>query len=286
MAMTIHDALTRAETSLADAGVESARWDAESLLRHVLGWDRARLLIARQTLLAPFDEQRFFALVSERAKRRPIQHLTGTQAFWRYTFKVTPAVLIPRPETELVVESVLALIHDIERPLIVDVGTGSGCIALSLALDRPDATVHAVDISSDALGVAHENAFRLGRDLAVKFHLGDLLEPVANLEGQVDVVVSNPPYVDGRCVGSLPAEVRDYEPTLALVPPDEPFSLYRRLAPAAAALLKPNGALAVEVGIGMHEEVCRICERAGLCVRCVLPDLRSIPRVVVAAREA
>jgi release factor glutamine methyltransferase len=283
--MTIHDALARAETSLADAGVESARWDAESLLRHVLGWDRARLLIARQTVLAPFDEQRFFAMVSERAKRRPIQHLTGTQAFWRYSFKVTPAVLIPRPETELVVEAVLAVIHDIEHPLIVDVGTGSGCIALSLALDRPDATVHAVDISAGALGVAHENAFRLGTNLAVKFHLGDLLGPLADLDGQTDVVVSNPPYVDARNAGTLPAEVRDYEPALALFAPDEPFSLYRRLAPEAVKLLKPNGALVVEVGLGMHEEVCRICERAGLCVRCVLPDLRGIARVVVAARE-
>ena len=186
-----------AAATLAAAGVPAPEWDAERLLRHVLGWDRAAL-VANPNRLVP--GRRRSALPGARRRRRaarePLQYILGTQAFWKHEFLVTPAVLIPRPETELLVETSLELLKDVERPLIVDVGTGSGCIALSLAAERPDAEVHAIDISAPALDVARENARRLGLEGRVAFHHGDLLQPVAHLAGRIDLVVSNPPYVD------------------------------------------------------------------------------------------
>ena len=195
--MTAAAALVKdAAATLAAAGVPAPEWDAERLLRHVLGWDRAALVANPDRVVPEPEAERFRALVRRRASREPLQYILGTQAFWKHEFLVTPAVLIPRPETELLVETSLELLKDVERPLIVDVGTGSGCIALSLAAERPDAEVHAIDISAPALAVARENARRLGLEGRVAFHHGDLLEPVAHLAGRIDLVVSNPPYVD------------------------------------------------------------------------------------------
>jgi release factor glutamine methyltransferase len=225
-------------------------------------------------------------LTEERARRRPLQHLTGTQAFWRHEFLVSPDVLIPRPETELLVEAALEDLRDTPGPTVVDVGTGSGCLALSLAAERPDAAVHAIDVSEAALAVARENARRLGLESRVTFHLGDLLGSVRSLRGRIQLVVSNPPYVDPSEAASLAPEVRDHEPTLALFPPGDRYSVYRRLAPAAAAALGHDGALMLEVGLGMAEEVRRICEASGLAVQQVKNDLQGIPRAIVARRMA
>jgi release factor glutamine methyltransferase len=238
------------------------------------------------SVVAPDLLSRFFELTEERARRRPLQHLTGTQAFWRHEFLVTPDVLIPRPETELLVEAALEALRDVPGPTVVDVGTGSGCIALSLAAERPDAVVHAIDLSEAALAVARENARRLGIEERVSFHLGDLLGSVRSLSGQIHLVVSNPPYVDPSEAASLAPEVRDHEPALALFPPGDRYSIYRRLAPAAAAALKRDGALMLEVGLGMAEEVRRICEASGLSVPQVKDDLQGIPRAIVARRTA
>jgi release factor glutamine methyltransferase len=169
---------------------------------------------------------------------------------------------------------------------VVDVGTGSGCIALSLAFELREAVVHAIDVSAEALAVAQENARRLGLTDRVHFHQGDLLEPVGPLRGSIDLVVSNPPYVDASEAASLSPEVRDHEPALALFAPDDRYSVYRRLAPEAGASLGRGGFLILEVGIGMAEEVCRICESAGLGVTRVLEDLQGIRRAVVAERAA
>ena len=148
---------------------------------------------------------------------------------------MTPDVLIPRPETELLVEAALELLRAAARPVIADVGTGSGCIALALAAEREDAEVHATDLSEAALAVARDNERRLGLEGRVAWQLGDLLEPVAAaIRGRVDLVVSNPPYVDQAERDSLAPEVRDHEPELALFPPGDALSVYRRLVPAAA----------------------------------------------------
>jgi release factor glutamine methyltransferase len=281
--LTVSQALLLATRRLSKAGVEYPDLDAELLLRHVLDWDRARVVAEGTSDLPPGTEARFLSLVEGRARRRPLQHLTGTQHFWRHEFVVSPDVLIPRPETEVLVETSLELLRDVGGPLVVDVGTGSGCIALSLAAERPDARVHAVDVSPGALAVARENAQRLGLG-RVRFHEGDLLEPVASFSGRIALVASNPPYVSCAELPELMPEVRDHEPPIALVPPSEPYSVYRRLATQASATLAPGGWLVAEIGLDMDREVTRICEAAGLAVQRVVPDLRSIPRTVVARK--
>ena len=160
--MRVADALERAALRLGAAGVPDARLDAELLLRHVRGWDAAALILAMREDLSDADRAAFERLVDARATRVPLQHLTGEQAFWRHVFRVTPDVLVPRPETELVVEAALDAVRGVAAPRILDVGTGSGCIALSLAAERPDAVVHAVDLSPPALAVARDNADAAG----------------------------------------------------------------------------------------------------------------------------
>ncbi len=273
-----------AAATLAAAGVPAPEWDAERLLRHVLGWDRAALVASPAAGVPAEAEARFRALVARRAARVPLQHLLGSQAFWKHEFQVTPDVLIPRPETELLVETSLELLRDIERPLIVDVGTGSGCIALSLAFERPDAEVHAIDISAPALAVAVENARRLGLESRVAFHHGDLLEPVAHLAGRIDLIVSNPPYVDPGGLESLAPEVRDHEPTVALFPPGDPLSVYRRLASASASCLGPGGWLVVELGHGQAASVEALCRDDGLVPTGLCRDLAGIPRTLTVRR--
>jgi release factor glutamine methyltransferase len=285
--VTIQEALDGGAAALAVAGVPDADLDAELLLRHVLRLDRAALFAAGPAPIPADVEARFRALTEARAGRRPLRHLTGTQHFWRHEFRVGPDVLIPRPETELVVEAGLQALEGTRQPAAADIGTGSGCIALSLAAERGDATVEAVDASAAALSVAGENARALGLLDRVRFHLGDLLEPLAALHGRLDLVASNPPYVDASEWPGLAPEVRDNEPRLALVPPDgDRYGVYRRLAPQAARALRPGGTLVLEIGRGMDREVGEIAAAAGLRVDRVLRDLQQIDRVVVCRRPA
>ena len=277
--MTVTQALDRAASRLRAAGIAEAALDAELLLRHVLAWDRASILARGGEEITADQESALERLVRERAARRPLQHLTGTQAFWRHEFRVGPEVLIPRPETEALVEAALALIPSAAR--VIDVGTGSGCIALSLAAERPDATVFATDLSSAALAVARGNATGLG--LRVRFVRGDLLEP---FRPPFDLVVSNPPYVREDEWRGLAPEVRDHDPRSALVPPEGVEALYRRLMEGAARVLRPGGAIAVEVGAGQSEAVIDEAERAGLRAPRAFPDLQGIARVIVATRPA
>jgi release factor glutamine methyltransferase len=172
----------------------------------------------------------------------------------------------------------------LDRPVVVDVGTGTGCIALTTAAEHPTADVHAVDISHAALDVARTNARRLGVERSVQFHQGDFMAPVASLAGSVHLVVSNPPYVQESDLPGLAPEVRDHEPRLALLPSPDAPAVYRRLAAGARDLLRAGGALVTEIGMGMAGEVVPICEAEGLRVERVIPDLQGIPRVVVAAK--
>lgn len=281
---SIREALDTAASRLAAVGVESAAQDAELLLRHILGWDRARLLVEHSAPLPAPAAAAFRSLVEERARRRPLQHLTGTQEFWRHTFRVTPDVLIPRPETEILVEAALGVLRGRSRPKVVDVGTGSGCIALCLAAERPDAEVYGLDISPAALAVAEGNARRLGLEGRVWFRTGDLLEPLRGSEGRFDLVASNPPYVDASEAPRLAPEVREFEPAVALFAPGGRHAFYRLLTRQAAAFLGPGGFLLLEIGMGMDAEVARLCEEAGFRVERVIPDLQAILRTVVARR--
>lgn len=199
---------------------------------------------------------------------------------------MTSDVLIPRPETEGLVEASLELLGGRDEPVVVDVGTGSGCIALSLAADIAVSRVHAIDLSAAALVVARENARRLGLEGRVTFHQGDLLQPVDRLFGTIDLIVSNPPYVDPEEAGSLAPEVRDHEPAQALFPPGDRLAVYRRLFPGAGAALAAGGALVLEIGHGMAPEVSALARESGFVVDRVLPDLQGIPRTLVAHRGA
>jgi release factor glutamine methyltransferase len=283
--MTVAQLLAQAAHELRDARIETPEWDAERLLRHVLGWDRAALVASPGTSPSPEHAAEFRRLVRERSRRIPLQHLTGTQAFWKQELRVTPDVLIPRPETELLVEAALELLRGAARPVIADVGTGSGCIALALAAERADAELHATDLSEAALAVARDNERRLGLEGRVAWQLGDLLEPVAAaIRGRADLVVSNPPYVDQAERDSLAPEVRDHEPGLALFPPGDALSVYRRLVPAAAAVLKPGGALVVEIAPALDRAVAGLLEAAGFEGIEVRPDLAARPRAVLGRR--
>jgi release factor glutamine methyltransferase len=254
------------------------------LLRHVLGWERADVIARAAEDVPPAAAALFEAAIEQRARRRPLQHLTGHQAFWRYDFVVTPDVLIPRPETELLVERALELIRDRPAPVVVDVGTGSGCIALSLAAERPDAQVHATELSPGALLVARGNAARLRVDARVTFHEGDLLEPVTPLAGAVDLVVSNPPYVSVEEWVTLEPEVRVHDPRMALVPPEGVRALYDRLVTRAAVTVRPGGFVLVEIGARDEGRAAQAMARAGLAAIETRPDLQGIPRIVSGRR--
>jgi release factor glutamine methyltransferase len=279
--VTVTRALDAAAARLRAAGIAEAVLDAELLLRHVLGWDRAILLTRGGEELPPHDEARYRDLVAARVSRRPLQHLTGTQAFWRHEFVVTPDVLVPRPETEVLVETALALVPSGATARMIDVGTGSGCIALSLAAERAEWTVVAVDLSTAALAVARTNADRLGLRDRVRFVRGDLLDAFA---GAFDLVVSNPPYVTEEEWRDLPPEVRDHDPRLALVPREGVPALYARLFAGAARVLRPRGAIAVEIGAGQAAAVTAAAERSGFEGIRAVRDLADIPRVIVATR--
>lgn len=279
----VQELLRVAGRRLRDAGILNGDWDAELLLRHVTGWERARLVAAHDEALSEDARRRFEELLRERERRRPLQHLTGTQAFWRHEFRVTPDVLIPRPDTEILVEAALDALRGRRAPLVVDVGTGSGCIALSLAHERPDARVIAVDISPAALAVARDNALRLGLAGRVAFHEGDLLEPLRPRWGELDVVASNPPYID-PAAPDLEPEVFEHEPHAALFGREHAYSAYEDLVPQAVGALRPGGRLLLEVGHGMAARVVALCLAAGCELVDVRRDLRGIERVVHAAR--
>jgi release factor glutamine methyltransferase len=282
MARPVAELVAEAAARLASAGIATPQLDAELLLRHVLGWDRARIFAFPDEPVAADAAARYGDLVARRAGRVPLQHLTGVQSFWRHEFLVTPDVLIPRPETEILVEQALVRLRPRPKPAVLDVGTGSGCIALSLAAELPGAEVEATDLSAAALAVARENARRLGLAARVRFHEGDLLAPVSGRS--FDLIASNPPYVDPAA--ALEPEVRDHEPALALFPPGGPLALYERLLPQAASALRPGGFLLLELGIGQADDVGKLVAAAGLAVDDVARDLQGIPRTLVARRGA
>lgn len=261
---------------------ESARLDAEVLLRHLLGCDRAYVLTHMQDVLNAEGVVRFYALVDRRLAGEPIQYITGETEFYGLPFRVTRDVLIPRPETEHLVEKVLELAAGKAAPRIVDVGTGSGAIAVALAAKLAHASVTAIDISAAALKVAIENAARNEVGGRLRFLEGDLLGPVAG--EQFDFVVSNPPYVPQCDRASLSVEVRDFEPSLALFAGEDGLTVYRRLIPAAHAVLVSGGWLALEIGYGQQDAIRTLLVGAGFIEIGFTNDLQGIPRVAYARR--
>jgi release factor glutamine methyltransferase len=257
---------------------------AEALLIHAVGRDRAFLHAHPEYNLTAREAHEFEAAVAKRARGIPLQYITGHQEFWGLDFIVTPAVLIPRPETEHLVESALDLIREsgIERPRIIDVGTGSGCIILSVAHEVKDADLHAVDISNPALQVARENAERLRLTDRVTFHEGDLLTNFLGAPDYFDFVLSNPPYVGRSEADKVQREVREHEPEVAVFGGDRGLDIYERLIPQAHQVLKPSGYLLLEIGYSIEEPIRHLLE-AWKEVRAV-PDLQGIPRVIIARK--
>ncbi len=270
----MREALARAGGHLKEKGIESPFLDAEVLLTHVLGLNRAGLYREAERTLTAAQEKVFGDLISRRSRREPVAYLTGSKEFMGLVFHVNRSVLIPRPETELLVETALArqgdgsvvwdgvekapvLLAGEDRPLlIVDAGTGSGAIAVSLAVFLPSARIHATDCSAPALDVARRNAVACGVERRVMLYEGDLLEPLMScpsLPGEVDLIAANLPYIPSGDLPGLPPEVYLFEPLVALDGGMDGLALMRRLVPVAAVLLKPGGWLLMEIGADQGE---------------------------------
>lgn len=269
--MTVREALSEGAAALERAGCPSPRVDAEWLLSHVLGVTRTELH-ARPPKLAEDDVDRFRALVARRASREPLAYILGEWGFRGLTLAVDPRVLIPRPETETVVERCLALLAGVDEPAVLDVGVGSGAIALAIADERPDALVVATDVSADALAVAEENRRRATVDGRVRFVQGELL---AGEPGPFDLVVANPPYV-------APDELAGLEPELLFEPREALVGVGGHEAVARAALetLVSGGALVLEVGDGQAPSVAVLLGELGFADVAISPDLAGSERVV------
>lgn len=276
--------LTWAERFLERSGVPKPRLNAERLLSHCTGRSRVELYAYPERALREEERRSFVGAVARRSRREPLQYITGT-AFFRYLeLSVDPRVLIPRPETEMLVERALALLRGTGgHPLVVDVGTGSGCIALSLARECPAAVVHATDLDPRALSVALENARRLGMEGVVRFHLGDCLSALPeDMRGTVDLVVSNPPYVREGDFQSLPPEVREHEPRSALVAGPRGTEVHLRILREALSWLTPGGWLLMEGGEDQMGELAVVARDMGYVEVRVHEDLNGRPRMVEA----
>jgi release factor glutamine methyltransferase len=261
---------------------ESARRDAEVLLLHALDKDRAWLLAHSGDEVAEDKAALYIKLLVHRLKGEPMQYLAGQTEFYGLPFRVNPAVLVPRPETEHLVEKVIELATSFHAPRIVDVGTGSGCIAVTLAHYLPHARITAIDLSSKALASASESAALNKVSNRIRFLQGDLLTPVAG--EQFELIISNPPYVPIADRDSLSVEVREYEPALALFAGDDGLEVYRRLIPAAFDALTSSGFVALEIGYGQSPAITEMLARAGFEQTEFVPDLQKIPRVACARR--
>ncbi len=308
-AMDVRGALKEAIHRLRDAHVPSHTLAAELLLMHVLGRERAWLYAHPEEMVGQAAAQKYFELVARRAAGEPTQYLTGRQEFWGLEFEVTPDVLIPRPETEHVIEVALERIagrsaspqiSDGAGLRIADVGTGSGCIAVALARELPAAQVFATDISAAALAVAQCNAARHGVASRIHFILGNLLDaleggalpPLSGGAGafplpqdaRLDLVVSNPPYVGRSEKEVLPREVREHEPEQALFAGERGLEIYAPLIAQAEKLLGPGGMLVLELGYGAAKAVYALLDQLTWTRVNITNDLAGIPRVIAAQR--
>jgi release factor glutamine methyltransferase len=280
---SLREQIARARATLVAAGLgrEDAALDAEVLARHVLCWDRAQLLTRAH--LSPPDtfSHAYDAVVARRAGREPVALITGHREFWGLDFHVTRDVLIPRPETELIIEQAIA--RDAARTCItiVDVGTGSGCIAVALGHEIPSAHILAIDRSAAALAVAARNVARHGMTSRLQLVRANLLDAVG---GPVDLIVSNPPYVARSDAPLLQPEVTWFEPEAALFADEDGLAVLRALCDAARSRLAPEGLLIVEFGAAQETALRALAEKGGWTVETAC-DLAGLPRVAVMSRR-
>ena len=281
--MTLEEWVRKGEALLRTGPhAERARADAEFLLRYLLRYERAALLVRWNERLHENEAALYAELLERRQRGEPIQYITGEAEFYGLPFQVTPAVLIPRPETEHLVEKIVELAPLFPKPRMVDVGTGSGAIAVALAHEWPAAQVTAIDISEDALKVAEANARRTGFAKRIRLLQGDLLTPVAG--EHFEFVVSNPPYVSSGGRASMDVEVREFEPETALFAGSDGLAIYRRLIPQAAGVLVPGGYIALEIGCDQRDAIRALLGASAFEDVEFVPDLQGIARVAVARR--
>lgn len=276
--------LATATQRLKAAGIDGPRRDAVLLLAFASGIPADRLRLEPGIDIAEAAAQAFVALVARRADREPVSHLTGRREFWSLPFRVGRDVLDPRADSETLVEAVLAQVADRSAPLrLVDFGTGSGCLLLALLHELPNATGQGIDLSPAALAVASGNAADLGLAGRARFQAGDW---GAGLEGQFDILVSNPPYIETAAIAGLEPEVARHEPMLALDGGADGLAAYRRLVPDLARLAAPGAIVALEIGQGQDAAVAALVAAAGFAAVAVRPDLAGIPRVVMGRKAA
>ena len=295
--MQLKAALTAAVERLEASEIGLPRLNAETLMMFVLGVNRAYLYAHPELELNADEQARYEEVVAQRTTGMPSQYITGHQEFWGLDFVVTPAVLIPRPETEHLVETVLELVREQNEQVrselkLVDVGTGSGCVALALAHELPFVQVYATDISAEALEIARANAARLQLSDRVQFLHRDVLNPVGGDSPQntnslpdLDFVVSNPPYVAYSEGDKVQRSVKEFEPQAAVFAGEDGLDVISRLIEQGHAVLKPGGWLLIEIGYSMRDQVVSLLDASLWGDVRVVPDLQGIPRVIVARRK-
>jgi release factor glutamine methyltransferase len=278
--MTVQDHVQHGHAQLIEAGLRDpeAGFDAEVLARHALGWDRATYLAERKQAPPAGFAGAYDGLIDRRRRREPVAQILGHREFWGLDFEISREVLVPRPETELLVEEALRISGSRPPGVVFDIGTGSGCLAVSLALEFPGARLVASDISGPALAVAARNVARHGVGDRVRLVRTSLL---TGLRGRADLIVSNPPYIPSVARGGLQPEVLDYEPSVALFGGADGLQAVRALLAQAPARLNRNGWLLLEFGLGQEDAIREAVAGAGLAVDRVLDDLQGIARAAV-----
>ena len=282
---TVAAALARGAEALAAAGIASARVDAEWLLAGALDVPRGRLMADPARALDGEAAARYARAITRRMTREPLQHIIGTQAFRDLAVRVGPEAMVPRPETEALVEWALALLPDVPAPVVVDVGTGTGCIACAIAAERPAARVIALELSTAAAGLARANVGALGLEARVTVVESDLFAALGSL--RADLVVANPPYLPTAIIATLDPEVSRFDPRLALDGGDDGLDVIRRLVVAAPARLAPGGALVMETAGGEQATAtARLLSAAGFADVQTRADLAGVERFVAGVERA
>ena len=281
MTITISAAIREGAELFQEAGLAEARREAGGLLQHVIGHDRTFVLAHPEQQLTETQLQTFRELLSRRAAGEPLQYLTSQQSFFGLEFEVASGVLIPRPETELLVELALQTLQGWQAPRICDVGTGSGCIAITLLHERTDAHAVAIDISDAALEIAKRNAARHAVESRLTLVQSNCFSSLSPDEFSFDLIVSNPPYVEEDALAGLQREVRDHEPRVALAGGPDGLDVVRHLLRESSAFLKPGGYLLIEIGFSQAAAVESLLEKQAWVTKGIRPDLQGIPRVVV-----
>jgi len=290
MTTSIAETILQGAHRLRQAGVPEARREAGSLVAHVLGRDRSFILSHAEDPLSKEQAELFRQYLERRADGEPSQYITGHQEFFGLDFEVTRDVLIPRPETELLIEAALRLLAGSDvAPCICDVGTGSGCIAITLVHQLPQARAVAIDISAAALAVAQRNAARQGTTDRIDFVLSDCfaaLNPRDPAQTAFDLIVSNPPYVEERAMAGLQREVREFEPRIALAAGEDGLEIIRRLLLEAGGFLKNGGYFLFEIGFNQGAAVEQLIDRESWKLLDIHPDLQGIPRIVALQKRS